>query len=85
MTKSRRTQAQRTAQTRTRILDAAVQALVEDGVSGLSTVAVARRAGVSRGALTHHFSSRGELLRATVVHLFAGLVVARQTVERRPQ
>jgi len=70
----RRTQAQRTAATRALVLDAAVAVLVDQGFAGLSSVSVAQRAEVSRGALTHHFPSRSDLLGATVTHLFAGLV-----------
>ncbi len=74
MKSTRRTQAERTAATRTRVLDAAIAALIDEGIGGLSSPAVARRAGISRGALTHHFPSRTELLGATVEHLFAELV-----------
>ncbi len=54
---------------RQRILDAAVDCLVDLGYSGTTTLAVQRRAGVTRGALLHHFPSRDELLIAAVAHL----------------
>ena len=54
---------------RQRILDAAIECLVDLGYSGTTTVAVQRRAGVTRGALLHHFPSRDELLVAAVAHL----------------
>ncbi|WP_051515554.1 TetR/AcrR family transcriptional regulator [Candidatus Blastococcus massiliensis] len=64
-----RSRAQRTADSRLLILDAAVACLVEDGYAGASTLAVQARAGVSRGRLLHHFPSRAELLVAAAEHL----------------
>ncbi|MFC3227961.1 TetR/AcrR family transcriptional regulator [Marinibaculum pumilum] len=60
--------AQREA-TRLRLLDAAVAALIEVGVARTTTLEVQRRAGVSRGALLHHFPTHAELLSATVARL----------------
>lgn len=62
--------AQREA-TRTLILEAAVSSLLEKGYAATSTVAVQHRAGVSRGALLHHFPSRALLFGALVEHLVA--------------
>ncbi|MFE3445979.1 TetR/AcrR family transcriptional regulator [Nocardia sp. NPDC059180] len=59
---------QRTA-TRTRILDTATHLLVERGYAGLSTVAVQEAAGLSRGALLHHFPTIHTLIAALVEHL----------------
>lgn len=64
-----RSRAERTADSRLLILDAAVACLVEDGYTGASTLAVQARAGVSRGRLLHHFPSRAELLVAAADHL----------------
>ncbi|MCW0212717.1 MAG: TetR/AcrR family transcriptional regulator [Pseudonocardia sp.] len=64
-----RTRAQRTSDSRTRILDAAVSALVEGGYSGATTLTIQARAGVSRGRLLHHFPSRDLLLVAAAQHL----------------
>lgn len=61
--------AQSWAATRSRLLDAAVESLIEEGAASTTTVAVQRRAGVSRGALLHHFPSQAELLSATVGEL----------------
>ncbi|WP_238421111.1 TetR/AcrR family transcriptional regulator [Gordonia sp. 'Campus'] len=65
----RRTQAERTASTRALILDAAVDALVDVGYAATTTQEVNRRAGVSRGALLHHFPTRESLVVAAVGHL----------------
>lgn len=69
MTTPRRTQAQRTAQTRQALLDAALSSLVDLGFARTTTTEVAQRAGVSLGALVHHFPAKSELLTATVAHL----------------
>lgn len=66
----RRTQAERTAATRARIIDATIESLIELGHAGTTTLEVQRRAEVSRGALLHHFPSRAELLVAAVFQLF---------------
>jgi len=52
----------RATATRSRLLDATVEALAECGYRGTSTQEVCRRAGVSRGTLLHHFPTRIELL-----------------------
>jgi AcrR family transcriptional regulator len=65
----RRTQAERTATTRAALLAATVDTLVERGYRGTTTNDVARRAGVSYGALLHHFPTKVDLLCAAVEHL----------------
>lgn len=65
----RRTQAERRDETRGLILDATVECLTELGYARTSTLEVQKRAGVSRGALLHHFPSKVELLVAAVRHL----------------
>jgi AcrR family transcriptional regulator len=52
-----------------RVLDAAVQSLIEVGTARTTTLEVQRRADVSRGALLHHFPSHASLLAATVGEL----------------
>jgi AcrR family transcriptional regulator len=51
------------------LLGAAVESLMELGFARTTTLEVQRRAGVSRGALLHHFPSKAELLVATIEHL----------------
>jgi AcrR family transcriptional regulator len=62
-------QADRSAATRGRLLDAAVSCLVEFGWAGTTTTVVAERAGVSRGAQLHHYPTRADLVLAAVEHL----------------
>ena len=69
--RARRTQAERSGDTRRRILDAAVDLLAQKGYAGFRTADVAEIAGVSRGAQTHHFPSKDDLVVAVVEHVFA--------------
>ena len=66
---ARRTQAERRATTRTALLDAAIQCLIEDGYSGLTTRKVADRAGVSQGTQMHYFPTRARFVADAVRHL----------------
>jgi AcrR family transcriptional regulator len=54
---------------RARLLEAAVECLVEHGFGGTSTTLVSERAGVSRGAQLHHFPTKNDLVVAAVEHL----------------
>lgn len=65
----RRSREQRTSDSRTRILDAAVACLVESGYAGTTTLTIQARAGVSRGRLLHHFPSKETLLVAAAQYL----------------
>ncbi len=64
-----RWQQKKSSNTRAAILDAAMQILVEGGYGQLTTVGVAGRAGVSRGAMHHHFANRDALVCALVDHV----------------
>lgn len=66
----RRTQEERSAETRARLLDATIECLVELGYARTTTTTVADRAGVSRGAQLHHFPTKEELVLAACEHLF---------------
>jgi len=65
----RRTQEERSASTRGRLLDATIESLVEVGYAGTSTTAVCARAGLSRGAQLHHFPTKADLVIGAVAHL----------------
>jgi AcrR family transcriptional regulator len=64
-----RTQAQRREQTRTALLDATIDCLVEIGYARTSVQEICARAGVSKGAVQHHFTAKAELMAAAVEHL----------------
>lgn len=61
--------AQRSLVTRTRLLEAALDVLVERGYAGFNTVAVCERANAPRGTMLHHFPSRASLLIASLEHV----------------
>lgn len=61
MAKGRRQQSERTAATRKAVLEATLDLLVERGYAGTSTRLAAERAGVSLGALQHHFRTKADL------------------------
>jgi AcrR family transcriptional regulator len=67
----RRTQEQRSAETRSRLLDATIECLVRHGYNGTTTPRVAEMAGVTRGAQVHHFGSKNDLVIAALQHLAA--------------
>jgi AcrR family transcriptional regulator len=62
----RRTQAERTAQTRSKLLEATIESLAARGYAGTTTLAVCERAGVSHGSLLHHFGRREALMGAAL-------------------
>lgn len=68
-TSTTRTRAQRSEDSRARILDAAVACLIDGGYSGATTLTIQSAADVSRGRLLHHFPSRDRLLVAAAQHL----------------
>jgi AcrR family transcriptional regulator len=64
-----RWQQRKSSLTREAILEAAIDCLVSSGYTGLTTIEVAKRAGVSRGAMHHHYASRMELVAALVEYV----------------
>lgn len=64
-----RTQAERRAQTRTALLDATIDCLVELGYAKTTVQEICLRAGVSKGAHQHHFANKAELMATAVEHL----------------
>jgi AcrR family transcriptional regulator len=66
----RRTQAERTAETRLRILKAAANLIRRRGYARFRTAEVATEAGVSRGAQLHHFPTKDSLVVATLEYVF---------------
>jgi AcrR family transcriptional regulator len=65
----RQRNADRSAATRERILNATVDCLHALGYHQTTTVVVTERAGVSRGAMLHHFPSKADLMMAAMEHI----------------
>jgi AcrR family transcriptional regulator len=62
-------QAEKSQMTRAAILEATVQCLVTIGYAQTTTEKIASQAGVSRGAMTHHFKSRAEVFNAVAKYI----------------
>ena len=63
--------AERSANTRLKLVEATIQCLYELGYHQTSTVVVTKRAKVSRGAMLHHFPSKADLMMAAMDHIRA--------------
>lgn len=66
----RRTQAERTAETRARIMDAVVECISDVGFGRATASEITRRAGVTWGAVQHHFGDKDGILRAVLEDSF---------------
>jgi AcrR family transcriptional regulator len=60
--KTSRTQEERTSATRARLVEATLDLLLSKGYAGTTTVDIAARAGLTRGALAHHYAGKDELV-----------------------
>jgi AcrR family transcriptional regulator len=76
-------QAQKSASTRLQIVEAALRCFVELGYARTTTTVIAEKAGLSRGAMLHHFPSKLDIVRAAVEHLHAKRLKAfRKSIDR---
>jgi AcrR family transcriptional regulator len=66
--KARRTQVERRAHTRASLIESAVACINAAGAASVSTAQIAAQAGVTRGAVQHHFGSPEDLYLAVVDH-----------------
>jgi AcrR family transcriptional regulator len=76
-----RLQEERSAETRKRLIDAAIDCLFERGYAGTTTAEIAQRAGVSKGAQLHHFPAKEQLVVAALEHLFDLRLAASRDME----
>jgi AcrR family transcriptional regulator len=61
---NRRTQSERRAHTRAALIDAGRALFTERGFAGAGREEIVERAGLTRGALYHHFASKEDLFAA---------------------
>jgi len=73
VTAARRTQAERTEATRAALIGAARSLFAERGYAEVGTEEIVRSAGVTRGALYHHFDDKRELFAAVYEQIEAEL------------
>lgn len=82
----RRKNADRSASTRRQILEATVRCLDAWGYGSVTNIKVADEAGVSRGAMMHHFPTRQALIVATVEFANSKLTEYRRVeIEKLPE
>lgn len=79
-------QAQKSVATRQLIVEATLRCLVELGLRRTTTHAIATQAGLSRGALLHHFPAKADALRAAAGLLYRNRLqlLARRLEARTP-
>ena len=76
-------QAQKSAATRNLIVEAAIRCFVDLGYAQTTTTAIAEKAGLSRGAMLHHFPSKIDIVRAAVDYLHGTRLKAyRKAIQR---
>ena len=67
--RTRRSNAERSASTRANVIDTTIACLHEFGYSATTTMLVAERANVTRGAILHHFPTKLDLVLAVAQHV----------------
>ncbi|MFS0850910.1 TetR/AcrR family transcriptional regulator [Novosphingobium panipatense] len=78
-------QATKAAQTRARLIDATVRCLVKHGYANTTTPRVAAEAGLSRGAMMHHFENGAAMIKATIIELHEKRLRAFRRAAERPE
>lgn len=77
--------AARSRETQRKLLDAAIEGLAEVGYANLTVRGIAARAGVTRGAVQHHYAAKADLVGAAVVRLGEQAVQGlRDSADARP-
>lgn len=78
-------QAQKSAVTRKLIIEATIQCFVDLGYGRTTTMRIAKAAGLSRGAMLHHFPAKIDIVKAAVNELHAKRLKAfRKSVSQAP-
>jgi AcrR family transcriptional regulator len=80
----RRKQEDRTRESRQRLREATIAVLIERGYSGLTTKEVITRAGVSNGALMHHYASKMDLVVDATADVYEAATARGQHIAATP-
>ena len=79
-------QARKSEATRNQIITAAIRCIVESSYSNTTTMRIAEKAGLSRGAMLHHFPSKIDIIRAVVDYLHNKRLQAfRRSIKEMPE
>lgn len=73
---NRRTQNQRSSETTERLSKATIALMTEVGFVNMTTTSIAARAGVSRGAMLHHFANKVALVTYATGEMWRGIVAS---------
>jgi len=68
--KRRRTQEERSVATQSTLLEATIYCLGRDGYAATSISSIIKQAGVSRGALLHHYPTKNELIAHAILRFY---------------
>lgn len=82
---ARRTQEDRSREAKDKLLKATIDVLMRQGYSRLTTKEVAATAGLSNGALVHHYASKAELVIAATASVYDECIERGQRVARSPE
>ena len=83
--KIRRTQEERSTETRAALLQATVSAIHDLGYAAVTTAIISERAGLSRGAFLYHFHTKAELMAAVVKMVFDDEMAQYQKIVQSPE
>ena len=81
--RSRRTQEERRTETRRKLVEAAIRVTQESGYANLTISKVAEHAGLTNGAMQHHFGSRDDLVLGMVDALYPVLEMPFEDIASR--
>ena len=79
--RARRSHAERTAETRAKVMAAVVESIAEVGFPRTTAAEITRRAGVSWGAVQHHFGGKDGILIAVLEDSFNGFAERLSSVD----
>lgn len=69
-------QARKSQATQRQIIETAIQCMAKYGYHDTTYIRISEESGISRGAMRHHFPSRGDIMKATIEHLHSKRLAA---------